>query len=333
MEKSVDKNTGDVQQGASIYNVAERAGVSIVTVSRVFNDYPHVSERMRERVFSAARSVGYTPRLVSKRNVIAAIIGHLDHLSAGDYKTRLLLQIVRSAAEQSYLVEFIPFDSVQLATKHLVDGIVEVGLTEEEVLQLAGLPSVPSVAINKDKVLDGWSTVSSDHMHETQLATNHLLDNGHTQIALVLDELTGTGVERRRAGFEETIHARLGSAGKSEVFAAATQSPTTIAKNILDNGFTACINLSDNYGLALVDGFINELKVSIPNDVSMICLENEAVSAFSTPRMTTIDQPLSAVANCAVDGIVENIGATDARRWDRVFKSRLIERDSVRRLA
>jgi len=189
------------------------------------------------------------------------------------------------------------------------------------------------VAINKDQVLDGWSTVSSDHKHETQLATNYLLDNGHRKIALVLDELVGTGVERRMAGFEETLHSRIKDGGEAKVFTASGQAPTTIAKNIIDHGYTACINLSDNYGLALVDSFINELHINIPNDLSMICLENEAVSAFSTPRMTTIDQPLSAVADCAVNGVVEHIGATDARRWDRVFKSRLIERDSVKRLS
>ena len=96
--------------GASIYEVARRANVSIVTVSRVFNDYPHVSRRMRARVFEAARAAGYTPRLVSKPNVLAAIVGHLDNLSAGDYKTRLLLYIVQAAARVGYLVEFIPAD-------------------------------------------------------------------------------------------------------------------------------------------------------------------------------------------------------------------------------
>ena len=156
-ESLLAESMGQLHGGASIYDVAEQAEVSIVTVSRVFNDYPHVSDRMRNRVFTAARRVGYTPRLVSKRNVIAAILGHLDHLSAGDYKTRLLLYIVRVAAKAGYLVEFIPYDSVDLATKHLVNGMVEVGLTVDEVAKLVSLPKVPKVATNKEMASDDWN--------------------------------------------------------------------------------------------------------------------------------------------------------------------------------
>ena len=74
-KKSASRKPAVLSEGVSIYAVAEKAGVSIVTVSRVFNDYPHVSQRMRHRVFAAARDVGYTPRLVSKPKVMAVIVG------------------------------------------------------------------------------------------------------------------------------------------------------------------------------------------------------------------------------------------------------------------
>lgn len=314
--------------GASIYDVARQADVSIVTVSRVFNDYPHVSKRMRERVFAAARAVGYTPRLVSKPRVAAVIIGHLDHLSAGDYKTRLLLHLVRAAAGIGYLVEFIPLDSVDLATKHLVDAIIEVGLTDSEVTQLDRLPPVPTILINKRTPRPAWSTVSSDQAYEGDLATAHLGEHGHQRIALLLDDSTGWGVEQRRKGFE-----RAGSRIKGFeplVLCTSEMPPAEVAARMMEAKCTACVNLSDNFGLAVLDHCVHELNLRIPEDISVVALENRSVSCFWNPRLTTIEQPLEAIAKCAVQGACDLL-VNPARRFERKFKGRLIERASVAR--
>ncbi|MFH0908824.1 MAG: LacI family DNA-binding transcriptional regulator [bacterium] len=330
-EAVVEVGLGQLHGGASIYDVAEHADVSIVTVSRVFNDYPHVSERMRNRVFASARRVGYTPRLVSKRNVLAAIIGNLDHLSAGDYKTRLLLYVVRSAAKIGYLVEFIPYDSIDLATKHLVNGMVEVGLTVDEVARLVSLPKVPKVATNKEMADSDWNYVSSDHYHEAEMAVLHLLERGHERIALVLDEERGWGVERRRAGYEETLARGSSGAFRPMTLFASLLTASDIARKIRDANCTACINLTDNYGFAVMDALTNGQGLRIPDDISMVCLENESVSPFLHPRLTTIAQPLEAIAEHAVSGIIEQVHS-GMPQFRQVFKSRLVERASVKKL-
>lgn len=318
--------------GASIYDVAERAGVSIVTVSRVFNDYPHVSATMRERVLTAARGVGYTPRLVSKRSLIAVIVGHLDRLSAGDYKVRLMLHLVRVAATRGYLVEFIPYDSVDLATKHLVNGLIEVGLTSDEVHGLTSLPPVPKVAINKADLNGSWSTVCSDHEDEASLAVAHLLDAGHRRIALVLDEEKGWGVEHRRQGYEKLLRARGDASFQPLVLFSSDAPPLEIARRIRDAGCTACVNLTDNFGFAVMDALTNELKLRVPDDLSMICLENASVSPYLSPRLTTVAQPLAEIADQVIGGLVNQL-EKGGRRFAVRLKSHLIARDSVRRLA
>lgn len=330
MKKKNEARKQVSSSGTSIYDVADRAGVSIVTVSRVFNDYPHVSRRMRDRVFEAARDVGYTPRLVAKRNVLAVIIGHLDHLSAGDYKTRLLLYIVQTAARRGYLIEFIPADSVELATQHLVDGVIEVGLTDEEVLRLSHLPQVPTILTNKRARRKEWSTVSSDHAFEGRLATEHLLDHGHRRIALILDDPTGLGVEQRRQGYEKAGQSRDRKKFAPLVFCTSSTSPLEIAHQIKNNRCTACVNLSDNFGLAVLDSCVHELGMKIPDELSVVSLENKSVSQFWNPRLTTVEQPLQELAEGAVGGVLELI-ENPSRRFDRAFKGRLIERDSVRK--
>jgi LacI family transcriptional regulator len=319
------------KMGQTIHHVARDAGVSIVTVSRVFNDYPHVSEKMRKRVLHAARQIGYRPRFVTKPRVIAVIVGHLDILSAGDYKTRLMLHIVRAAAQYGHLVEFIPHDTIDLATKRLVDGVIEVGLTPQELPQLDQLPPVPVVLVNKPSSRPTWSSVSADHYLEGQLATRHLLKAGHKRIALVLDEVVGWGVEQRIAGYRDTLRGHVEPDFEPVVLSSDTMSSLEIARHIIAQKCTACVNLTDNYGFAVLDSLTNELGLRIPNDISVVCLENEAISQFTTPRLTTIAQPLREIAETVVQAIVWRTDDTKPG-LTRTFKSYLVERDSVRRL-
>lgn len=324
--------TSNLHGGASIYDVAARAGVSIVTVSRVFNDYPFVSDAMRERVLQASRHVGYTPRLVCKRCLIAVIVGHLDHLSAGDYKTRLLLHLVRAAAGLGYLVEFIPYDSAHLATKHLVNALLEVGLTSDEVRQLRDLPPVPKVAINKCDVDADWSYVCSDHHDETTMAVRHLMDQGHRRVALVLDEARGWGVERRREGYEQVLRERGDGSFDPLVLYSSDSSPREIAVRMRDAGCTGCVNLTDNFGFAVMDALSNDLELRVPDDLSMICLEHASVSPFLRPRLTTVSQPLEDIARLAVEGIRDRIEHR-APPFTITLKSQLVPRQSVRAMA
>lgn len=324
-----DAKTSDAR--ASIYEVAKKAGVSVVTVSRAFNDYPHVSERMRLRVFEAARKVGYNPRVVTKRSVLAIIVGHLDHISAGDYKTRLIQYLIRAAADAQYLVEFIPYSSADLATKNLVDGVIEVGLTEAEMEALAHLPNVPVTVINKPAKNHSWKMVASDHREEGYLAAEYLLARGHRRIALILDELEGWGVENKRKGFEAALKSARGAA-RAMVFSARDQDPLSIARAVRDAGCTGCLNFSDNAGMAVLDSLINRLGLKIPDDMSVICLENEAISPFFNPPLTTIAQPLGEIAASVIAGIRDEMAGRNVPT-ERVFHSRLIQRGSVRSLA
>lgn len=328
--RTIRKN-GAEKAGQTIHHVADDAGVSVVTVSRVFNDYPHVSEEMRKRVLHAARQIGYRPRFVTKPKVIAVIVGHLDILSAGDYKTRLMLHIVRAAAQYGHLVEFIPHDTLDLATKRLVDGVIEVGLTQQELPQLEQLPRVPVVLVNKPSPRPTWSSVAADHYHEGHLATRHLLKAGHRRIALVLDEVEGWGVEQRIAGYRDTLQGQTEPDFEPVVLSSDTMSSLEIAQHMIAKKCTACVNLTDNYGFAVLDSLTNELGLRIPNDISVVCLENEAISRFTTPRLTTIAQPLREIAETVVQAIVWRTDDTQPG-LTRTFKSYLVERDSVRRL-
>lgn len=316
---------------ASIYRVAQQAGVSIVTVSRVFNDYPHVSAAMRDRVLTAARQVGYQPRLVSKRNLLAVLVGGLEHLAAGDQSSRLMLALMRAAAARGYLIEFLPASTAELATQHLVNGLIEVGLTCDEVNALRDLPPVPKVAINNRQVADDWNVVSIDPTSEIQLAVRHLLDLGHRKMALIHDSSRGWYAEQREAGFRAALR-EANLEHRHILLSSYRQSPQELARQVMDTGCTGCICMCNQGGLPVLDSLQNELKLRVPEDISLIAMENARVTPYVSPRLTTLAQPLEQVAEAAVEGLLKQAGEAKPERFVHVLKSRLIQRDSVRRL-
>ncbi len=329
---TTNDTSGKADRSPNIYDVVRQAGVSIVTVSRAFNNYPHVSQRMRDRVLQAAREVGYKPRVVSKRRMLAVIVGHLDQVSAGDYKTRLITQIIQAAAKKDFLVEFIPFDTLDLATQHHVDGIIEVGLTGAEVLQLTTLPKVPVLLTNNQSPRKSWAAVCSDHFGEGQMAAAYLLERGHRRLALVLDERKGWGPEQRQAGVINALE-KAGLPAESVVFYSADEHPPLqMAKAMLEARCTAALLFSDNAGLAVADALSNELGKRIPEEISIIGIESKSVSGFLTPRWTTIEQPLARMAAACVDFVDGKIRKKQVRP-PAPFPSRLVVRQSVQTLA
>ena len=312
----------------NIYQVARQAKVSIVTVSRVFNDYPHVSRAMREHVLEAARLVGYQPRLVTKRNLIGVLVGRLEDLAAGEQTSRLVLALMRTAASRGYLLEFIPAPAAERATQHLADGLIALGLSSVELAGLRNLPSVPRVALNNQSVDDSWSVVSVDPADEVLMAVRHLAEKGHTKITLVHNNARTWQEQQREDGFHNALH-QFGLDGHHIVHCPYRLPTSELAHKIMATGCTGCICLCHHGGLPVLDGMQNELGIKVPDDLSLITLENKRVSAYLKPRLTTIEQPLDLLAETTLTALLQP--AQEAQpRFMTVLKSQLIERDSVR---
>lgn len=315
--------------GVSIYSVAHQAGVSIVTVSRVFNDYPHVSPAMRERVLTAARQVGYQPRLVSKRNLLAVLVGGLEYLVAGDHSSRLMLALVRAAAAREYLIEFMPVSAAERATKHLVNGLIAVGLSGKELAALEDLPPVPKVSINNRDVDVRWSVAYVDPVAEVKLAVDHLAERGHRRIALVHDTSQGWYSDQREKSFFAAVQA-CGMEGHHLLYSAQRPMPKELTRKVGNTGCTASICLCSQGGLPFMGGLQNELNLRIPEDMSLITAEDDRICPYLKPRLTTMAQPMDQLAVAAVDGLIQQEAAAKPQRFITVLNSRLIKRDSVR---
>jgi LacI family transcriptional regulator len=146
-------------------------------------------------------------------------------------------------------------------------------------------------------------------------------------MALVLDEQEGWGPENRRAGFEQSLAGIPGTQGT--VLSIQDMGPQQCAAELTAAGCTAAILFTDNAGFGVFDALVNDQHLHVPDDISLIMLENRSVSRFIAPRLTTIAQPLQEIAIAAVERIVQSL-QDDSVQKNTVFHSCLIKRKSVR---
>jgi len=325
---SVVPDAAPASGGASIYDVAEYAGVSIVTVSRVFNDYPHVSAAMRERVYEAARQIGYKPRLTSKRAVIAILSDRATPMSSRSRHSRILLHIIRVAAARGYLVEFIPMSTPELATKHLVNGVIAIGLPTRSLLRIENLPAVPRIAINQPGLDGGWSTVDSDAAAEGEDAARHLIEAGHRRIAVVVESRDNASDVARVDAIRAAL-SRCADAPPPAVLLSDGRPPELLAHQIAESRCTASILLCETTGLRVVDALRRAHGLRIPEDLSVIAIEDDPASSVMQPAMTSLVAPLDELAEFAVEVLLRQVEQELPCRVTMRLRSTLMARGSV----
>lgn len=285
---------------ATIFDVAEKAGVSFVSVSRVFNEHPNVSLKMREKVLSAARAVGYQPRLVCRPSLIAVLTSNQNHDQHGCDQRQLCSKIFSAAARRNYLMEVITMDQLDLLTQHLIDGVIEVGVGHQALYTLKEIPKIPLVTTQNRTFQPSWSSITIDYDAEGRMAIEPLLEAGHRKIAVVVDRLYHWPSQQRVEGMRSLLKERHISEEAVDLFDLCKIPLWEVGQRVAKNGFTALVNFASDEVHALVDILFNELKLGIPKKLSLVTLDNTELCSHYHPRISFVRQPLDALADQAV---------------------------------
>lgn len=196
---------------STIYDIAEKAGVSIATVSRVFSNSDNVSERTREKVLKIANEVGYHPQayaqgLASKRsNTITAVVPVLSNY----FFIEVLGGIQDKLNQLNYELTIInispnkdTFDQVEhLLKRRVSEGclFISIHLSQEE-WQALQRYNVPITLI--DEYFEGFDSVSVDNSLGAYRATKHLIGEGFKRIAMLSALSTSKPITNRIEGYK-----------------------------------------------------------------------------------------------------------------------------------
>lgn len=323
----------------TIYDVAQRAGVSKSLVSLVLQNAPQVSERRRRAVHDAIAELGYRPSSAatslarSRTRSIGVAIDDFENLWFVD-----LLRGMRQVLDGSghsvsvadrHLNAHVGRDPVDAFLSMQVEGIVLAMEIDETVPDFGGVPVV--VAGARGDVPAGADFVANDDAEGARLATRHLLDLGHRRIG----HLTGAGhiAELRRASHEATISA----AGLTPVVTGTGRTTERdgydATRTLLDStpDVTAVFAANDVMLLGALAA-LRERQLAVPDDVSVVGYDNSPLAASHYLALTTVDDRSVDVGVHAAEAILARHEEPDRAPSQVLLSPTLVRRASTSRL-
>jgi LacI family transcriptional regulator len=328
-----------VSHRPTIRDVADRAGVSIATVSRVLNDRADVSLETRERVREVAREVGYSAdpaarALASQRTRLVAVVvgdnaGHRD-LSLVFFG-KVLAAISRRLSHSDY--EALLLQSDDLGLQHRFDAAILIGIDDDDPLvgDLAAR-EIPLVGVDVRCSAGRTAFVGSDHADGVRLALAHLYALGHRRIAHVAGAANTVAGRDRIAAFGREAD-RLGLAVPDEYvreadFSSASGYRETCALLALPERPTAIVAASDLMALAALQA-IRDVGLQPGRDVAIVGFDDLEAAALAHPPLTTIRQDRQELGTVAAERAIELIEDPEATPTATVLPVELVVRAST----
>ena len=323
----------------TIQDVADQAGVSIATVSRVLNDRADVSVETRERVREVARSVGYTADpaargLVTQRTQLVAVVvgdnaGHRD-LSLLFFG-KVMAAVSRRLAVAGY--DSLLVQPADLGRQHRFDAAILIGVDANDPL-VTDLWTRSVAHVGVDVHVGGRRSafVGSDHAAGMRLALSHLHELGHKRVAHVAGARnTVAGADRIRAFENETSRLGLEQRGdylREADFSSAGGYREAAALLALDERPTAIVAASDLMALAALQA-IRDAGLEPGRDVAVVGFDDIEAAELAHPPLTTIRQDREKLGTLAAERATELIEHGDLRPPDTILPVELVVRGST----
>lgn len=324
--------------GPTLAEIADQAGVSQATVSRVLNDKPAVSESTRQCVLTALDVLGYQ-RPTHLKPVATGLVGLIvpeltnpvfaSHaqaietlLSKEGYATAVCTQAPGGMREDDY---------IRVLRSRQVSGIIVICgshadttadmSTYQELVDI-GLPLV---------LVDGYAPgvatpqISDDDTSAMDQAVAHLVDLGHTHIGLAVGPRRYVTVQRKEQSLRAAMDRRLAGHGKvavsNTVF--SVDGGARAAVDLLGQGVSAIICGSDLMALGAIRA-VRAQGLSVPRDVSVIGSDDSALMRYTDPPLTSLRQDVGLISTMAVQSLLDLV------RGDAVFlRERLVRPELV----
>lgn len=349
---------GEVLMGVTIKDVAKEAGVSIATVSYVINNKGNVTVETKEKVLKAVKSLGYQPNLSArnlvgqKSNLIGVLIpdwGNNDEAvkSAKDnfnfdnpFYGNILNSIESTSTKAGYSILLIASTITADKIKSIIlqrdlDGLIIIGALPKLLNSLAKV-KVPVVLIDSYTYNDDFYKIGIDDEYGGYIATKHLLDLGHKEIALISGELIEDGVDMERfKGYQKALLERNIPIKEENIcnVGVSMEGGYQGVEELLNQNYdiTGIFSTADIMSIGIYKK-LNELKLNIPEDISVVSFDNFPYTEFLHPSLSTVSQPVFLKGRRATELLISLIAGKRVDDHSLTLSIELIERDSVKNL-
>ncbi len=330
----------------SIKDIAAQTGVSFQTVSKVLKGQGTVAPETRKWILEMAEQMGYVPNALARSlvNQQTATIG----IVASDFSDYVLAQIVvgaeREARRQDKSVIVGVIDEEGMEAERLIRILLEQRVNGIVLAapQLEQNPKVGEMLRGQVPVVSmyhvpggGIPTVGSDHARTGFLATQHLLDLGHTRIGTIIGPRDRQATQTRLRGYQRALMA-AGIEESPELIEecdwqvgggySATQ---RLLKRIPD--ITAIFSQNDMMAVGVLSA-LRDQGIRVPRDCSVVGCDDITLAAYTVPALTTVHLPFYETGEVAVRLLLDIIMKRVADPKRVLLPVHLVERSTTEML-
>lgn len=307
--------------GVTLENVADLAGVSPATVSRVLNDQSNVTESTRKKVLKAVEESGYKPHAIARSlaknetGIIGLVIPKsVSRIFSDPYfaifigavteechnlELELMLSLLSSPNQEEELYSDIVshgfLDGLLFASNTVDDPLVEELLRD----------NTPFISVGRHKN-EKVNFVDVNNYEGAKKATQYLLNLGHKSIATITGPLDQAAAIDRLNGYRDALKEKDVSVQDELIFEGdfTEESGRKGVQKLLAEFPTAIFAASDHSAIGVVKK-LREMGKRVPEDIAVIGFDNIPSSSKIEPGLTTISQPIGPLGKLAVRRLVE----------------------------
>ncbi|WP_199555138.1 LacI family DNA-binding transcriptional regulator [Sandaracinobacteroides hominis] len=344
----MSRSTRKGQGSATVQDVARAAGVSAMTVSRVVNGGSNVREATREAVNMAIAKLNYRPNTAARSLAAgeATQIGLLYSNPSAAYLSQFLIGALAAARRAGCHLVLEPCEGEsaeeqaeatrQFAGVEVQGVILPPPLSESAAVQAElAATNIPWVAIAMGRQSPGTLNVRIDDFAAAKAMTEYLLGLGHRNVAFIRGHPNQMASEERYRGFAAAMDAAGIDVSTQQVEQGyfTFRSGTVAAERILSLAErpTAIFASNDDMAAAAI-GVAHRHGLHVPGDLSIVGFDDTALATNVWPELTTIRQPISQMAESAVELLLARLRARDGATGEteeRVLPFELVHRESA----
>lgn len=327
----------------TIRDVARLADVSISTVSRVINTPSKVKPDKRTKVQEAIRTLGFSPNQVA-RSLLKKETGGLGVILpyvGGEFFSEFLTSIDKAAQEAGKFLLISTshrnsegMRNALLNMRSRVDGVMVMASDgTPEILQSLESGSKPVVFVNTNTLnIPGLETINFNNFDGAYKATQHLIQLGHTRIAMLKGPSHSFDACERHRGYRQAlIDHGIGVCEDREIPGDFTPEAGYEAARVLielSPRPTAVFGANDQSTIALMS-VLRNLDISIPSDVSVVGFDDIPAAQYAAPPLTSVRVPIWEIGEMAIERLLQLVHEKGSQRQHHSFPVELVEREST----
>ncbi len=299
-----------------IRDVAQKAGVSISTVSRVLNDGGYVSENTKEKVLKVVEQMGYRPNIIARglRTQKTRSIGLIVPDITNEFFSNIAKAIEDKLNEYNYNLLLCNSDEdkdkerkyIKTLLDKFVDGMIFISSGYDENMDIFPA-NFPVVAIDRKPNINNLNFISSQNEEGGYIATKHLIECGCRNIIMIKDNKVVSPMLNRLKGYKRALQEYSLEYNENNVMEVEVHLDNVkelILKTHNKFKFDGIFAGADIIAIGVVKTLLR-LGYKIPEDIQVVGFDNISATDFYNPGITTIAQPIKEMGNKSAELLID----------------------------